>query len=156
VVEQGVDESAAIAGIVGGSGSGVDHHAGGLVDDGEIVVFENDVEGDFFGDGAQGKRVGRSGDGDLFFAIAFQTERGLGMRAVDQNFSTLDELLDAGAADFCLIEFGELEGQVLVEALSGRFGRGSERDGEVRHFVIRLIISALREAVQRLKTQRLT
>ncbi len=34
VVEEGVDEGAAVACVVGGAGAGVDHHAGGLVDDG--------------------------------------------------------------------------------------------------------------------------
>ena len=31
----------------------MNHHSGGLVDDGEVVVFVDDVERDIFGDGAQ-------------------------------------------------------------------------------------------------------
>ena len=60
VEEEGVDEGAAVAGVVGGAGSGVDHHAGGLVDDGEVLVFVEDVEGDVFGRWRGGARAGES------------------------------------------------------------------------------------------------
>ena len=53
MVEQGIDQRTAIALIFGGAGAGVDHHPGRFVDDGEIVVFVEDVDRNFFGDGAQ-------------------------------------------------------------------------------------------------------
>ena len=42
--EQRVDEGVAVARIFSFAGAGVHHHAGGLVDDGEVLVFEDDVE----------------------------------------------------------------------------------------------------------------
>jgi len=53
VEEERVDEGTAVAGVVGGSGSGVNHHAGGFVDDGEVLVFVEDVEGNVLGDGVE-------------------------------------------------------------------------------------------------------
>ncbi len=45
VVEQGVDQRAAIARVFGGARAGVDHHAGRLVDHREVVVFIDDSRG---------------------------------------------------------------------------------------------------------------
>ena len=57
VVKQRVDQRAAVALVVGAAGAGVDHHAGGFVDDGEVLVLEEDVEGDVLGKAWSG--VGR-------------------------------------------------------------------------------------------------
>ncbi len=69
VVEEGVDEGAVVAGVVGGAGAGVDHHAGGLVDDGEVLVFVEDVEGDVLGEGVEGRRVRSAFDLDGLAAV---------------------------------------------------------------------------------------
>jgi len=61
-MQQGIDQGAAIAGIVGGSRARMHHHARGLVDDGEVVVFIDDVERNFFGNSAQRSGVRRAGD----------------------------------------------------------------------------------------------
>src|ERR1700753_1788225 len=67
VEEEGVDEGAAIAGVGfavckrGCACSGVDHHAGGFVNDGEVLVFVEDVKGNVFGCGVE-----RSGLGGAF------------------------------------------------------------------------------------------
>ena len=58
VVEEGVDEGAAVAGVVGRAGAGVDHHAGGLVDNSQIIVFIKDIEGDILGFGVERGWVG--------------------------------------------------------------------------------------------------
>ena len=44
VVQQRVDQRAAVARVVGRACAGVDHHAGGLVDHGEVLVLVEDVE----------------------------------------------------------------------------------------------------------------
>src|SRR5262252_205238 len=43
-----VDERAAVARGLSGSGAGVDHHASGLIDDGQVRVFEDYVKRDVF------------------------------------------------------------------------------------------------------------
>ena len=54
-----------IAFVFGCAGTGVDHHAGGFVDDGEVFVFEENAEGDVFGEGVEGGGTGgRSGRWD--------------------------------------------------------------------------------------------
>jgi len=58
VKQQRVDEGAAVAGVLFARCSvartGVDHHAGGLVDDGEMFVFVEDFEGNVFRGGMKG------------------------------------------------------------------------------------------------------
>ena len=50
MMQQSIHQGATITGIVGGSGSGVYHHSCRLVNDGEIVVFINNVKRDIFRD----------------------------------------------------------------------------------------------------------
>jgi hypothetical protein len=109
VEEQGVNESAAIARLVGGTGSCVDHHTGGFVDDGEVFIFVEDVEGNVFGSGVKGRGLGRAFYLDGFSAVEFLL--GLCQIAVDADLASLDEELDAGSGDV-----GEGLGEVLVEA----------------------------------------
>jgi hypothetical protein len=111
MVEQGVDERAAIALVFGGSCAGVDHHPGGLVDDGEVIVFVADVERNFFGDGAERRTCGRTEDGDVLAAAELQ--RCFGGCVVDQDLLFRDELLDAGAANIVYLSDEE-----LIEALA--------------------------------------
>ncbi len=55
--------------VVGRAGAGVDHHAGGFVDDGEVLVFVEDVEGDVFGEGVEGCGLRGAFDLDGFAAV---------------------------------------------------------------------------------------
>ena len=87
VVEKGVHER---AGEV--SGRGVDDHAGRLVDDKEVVVLEDDGEGNvlWFGNCGDGRR-----DLDLDFVRLRDFHAGLfGDLAVDGDVSGLHEPLD--------------------------------------------------------------
>jgi hypothetical protein len=119
VEEERVDEGASVAGVVCGAGSGVDHHAGGFVDDGEVLVFVEDVEGDVFGDSVERGGLGSAFDLDGLAAVELLF--GLGGVAVDADLACLDEELDAGPADV-----GECLGEVLVEAEVGGGGVGDE------------------------------
>ena len=98
MMQQGIDQRSAIARVVGRSRAGMHHHACGLVDDGEVVVFVNDVERNFFRHGAQRLSVRWPGDRNLL--IAFQSQRGFRGGIVHQHFAFRDELLHARAADF--------------------------------------------------------
>src|SRR5581483_2344831 len=115
VVQECVDEGAAVAFVVGGAGAGVDHHAGGFVDDGQIIVFVDDIERDVFSDRAQGNDFGCVEDGDVL--VAAEAQGGLGGGVVYQDFFFGDELLYARAT-----EVGEVGDEKLVETLAGVFG----------------------------------
>jgi hypothetical protein len=119
VEEECVDEGAAVAGVVGGAGSGVDHHSSGLVDDGEVLVFVEDVEGDVLGDGVEGRGLGRAFDLDGFATVEFLF--GLGRIAIDADLACFDEELDAGSGDV-----REGLGEVEIEAEIGGGGVGGE------------------------------
>jgi hypothetical protein len=103
VKEEGVDEGALVARVGfaacegGGAGSGVDHHAGGFVDDGEVLVLVEDFERDVFGDGVQGGWLWGAFDLDGFAAVEFLF--GLGGVPVDANLAGFDEEPDAGSGD---------------------------------------------------------
>ncbi len=51
-MQKGIDQRAAIAIVVGRSRAGVNHHAGRLVDHGEVVIFVDDIERNILGDRA--------------------------------------------------------------------------------------------------------
>jgi hypothetical protein len=119
VEEQGVNESAAIARLVGGTGSCVDHHTGGLIYDGDVFVFVEDVEGNVFGGGMEGSGSGRAFNLNGFAAVEFLL--GLCQIAVDADLTGFDEELDAGSGDV-----GEGLGEVLVEAEIRGGGVGGE------------------------------
>ncbi len=123
MVQQGVDQRATIAVVVGRARPGVHHHAGRLVDDGEVVVLVNDVERNVFGHGAQRRRHGIAEDSDGLAALELQ--RRLGRLAVDQRLLFFQQQLHAGAAGV-----GELRGEELVEALPGGLGGDGDGDGE--------------------------
>ena len=123
MVEESIDEGSAVAGVIlidcGGACPGVDHHAGSLVDDGEVFVFEEDVEGDVLGEGVEGRGAWGAFDLDGFAAEEFLF--GLGDVAVDADLAGFNEELDAGAGDV-----GNGLGEVLVEAEVGGGGVGGE------------------------------
>jgi hypothetical protein len=124
VEEERVDEGALVALVYAigwaRAGTGVDHHAGGFVDDGEVFVFVKDVERDVFGDGVKGCGLRGAFDFDGLAAAEFLF--GLGRVAVDADLTGFDEELDAGSADV-----GEGVGEILVEAEVGGGGVGDER-----------------------------
>ncbi len=103
VVEESVDE-----GAVGVSGAGVDDHAVGFVEDDDVFVFVEDVEGDVLGCVFEGDGFGDD-DGD--FVAGFDGVAWFGGVAVEGDELLADERLDAGAR-----EFGELGGEKGVEA----------------------------------------
>ncbi len=77
--EQRIDEGVAVARIFSFAGAGVHHHAGGLVDDGEVLVFEDDVERNVLRRGFERCGMGFAGDEYLFSAA--KLERRLGLRS---------------------------------------------------------------------------
>ncbi len=93
VVEEGVDE-----GAIGVSGGGVDDDAGVFVEDEEVFVFEEDVEGDVLGGGDVWDGFGE-GDGDV--VAGFDGVAWFCGVAVDEDELVADEGLDAGAREFC-------------------------------------------------------
>lgn len=130
---EGVDER---AGEV--RASGVDDDVGLLVEDDEVLVLEEDVERDFFGDGAARGR-GRDDDGDDVAGVDLLG--GFGAAVVDGDFAGVDEPLELVSA-----HEGDAVGEVAVEsfvevALEGEgdgaegivvaigFGGGEERVG---------------------------
>src|SRR5271166_538420 len=132
MMQQGIDQRATIALVVGGSGSGVDHHAGRLVDNGEIVVFVEDVEGDFLGDGSERSTLSGAEDRDALAAA--QLEGRLGGCVVQQYLFLGDKFLHPSAAHV------EARGEVLVEALAGVIGRNRDKNWECfRHSTGRIL-----------------
>lgn len=94
----------------------VDGHAGGLVDDDEVVVFVKNVEGNGFGFCSE--RCARLRlNGDAF--AAFELLAGLGGLAVDEHECGVNEFLNAGAG-----EVGAVYGDEAIEACAGVGGRG--------------------------------
>jgi hypothetical protein len=119
VVEQGVDESATVASVVGRSGARVDHHAGRLVDDGQVLVLMENVEGNVFSYSVERCWMWRALDLDRFAAVELLF--GLCRVSVDAHLAGFDEELHAGPADV-----GESLSEVLVEAEVGGGGVGGE------------------------------
>ena len=93
------------------AGAGMDHHAGGLVDYGQIRVFIDDVERNVLRRGLERRGMRLAGDDDLFAAA--QLERGFGLRAIDEHVALIDQQLHARAADAF-----KLRGEEVVEALA--------------------------------------
>src|SRR5271157_1486216 len=102
------------------------HHSGGLVDDGQIVVFVEDIEGNLFGDGAQGRPRGRTEYGDALSTTKFQGC--LGRHAVQQNFFCTDELLHPRPAHIL-----KLRREELVQALARIFRHNGNKNWKFRH-----------------------
>src|SRR5664279_3997628 len=122
-MQQGVDQRSAIAVVLGGARSGVHHHSRWLVDDSQVVILIDDVEGDVLSDGAQRREFRIAKNGDLFAAA--ESKRRLGDVAVDQGFLFCQQLLHTGAADV-----GDVGGEKLIEPLASRIGGNEDRYGE--------------------------
>src|SRR5271165_4544590 len=124
-MQQSIDQRAAIALVVGCSRSGMHHHPGWFVDDREIVVFVNNIEGNVFCDCAQRCDLRIAADGDLLSTT--QPQGRLCDRSVDQRHLLFEQLLHPGAAHVWY-----LGGQELIEALPGCVVGDSNRNGEKR------------------------
>ena len=129
VVQQGIDQRCLVARVVGCARARVYHHAGGLVDNGEVVVLIDDVERNFLRNGAQRRTLRWARDCNPL--IALEAQRGFGASVVDEDFAGFDELLNAGAADL-----GDLRGQVLVETLRGIVGGDGQVERKRRHSMV--------------------
>jgi len=120
-MEERVDERAAVV-----TRTEMDHHARGLVDGDDGVVFIKDVHRQILGKGAQRRRRGGL-NADRFAAAECQGRLGGGL-AGDAHPARLDPLLQAGAR-----VLGEMVLQEVIEALVGVRGSGGELDGRVGH-----------------------
>lgn len=120
--EKGVDERAARIPC-----PGVDGHASRLVNNDEVVVFVEDVEGDRFGFGFERSTRLRP-DSDPVASFEFLT--GLGRPAIDQDKAGIDEFLDAGAG-----EFGGMGSDETIKT-DTRIGWGGDKFDWVRHAAI--------------------
>lgn len=115
MVHDGVDEG---AGIV--ARRGMDDEAGGFVDDEDVGVFEEDVEGDVFGRGG-GFGRGRQGEADGV-AGEYASAGALAGDAVDERAVLLDDFLDIGAGGV-LYHLGQerIEAKAVVEVVDDGF-----------------------------------
>lgn len=93
VVEEGVDE-----GAVWIPRGGVHDHAVGFVDDDDVGVLEEDVEGDVLGGGDVWDGLGNY---DRYSSSGFYAVAGFGGLAVDEDVLLTDEDLDTGAGEIC-------------------------------------------------------
>jgi len=87
---------------------GMDAHAGGFVDDEQVIVFVEDIERNGFGFRAKRRALACLDKDPL---ITSQFVRRLGGRAIHQNQTVLKKLLDSGAG-----EFREMRDNPLIEA----------------------------------------
>ena len=118
-VEQGIDHGAVFVAM-----GGVDHHAAGLVEDGEVIVLVENGEGKILRL-RFGGFVRRDFDRDFLAAGDFMT--GLGGASVDGGRAFLDESLEPGAG-----EIRQADAKEAVEALAGLFRRYGEGFGHRR------------------------
>ncbi len=94
----------------------MDHHACGLVDDGKMIVFVENVERNVLGKGMQRWRMRSAFDLDGLAAL--ELELRLGGLTVDANLTVLDQQLNTGTADV-----RNRLSEVLVQAQAGGLGR---------------------------------
>ena len=127
VEEQSVDQRAAV--VFRGAGAGVDHHAGGLVDDGEIGILIDDGERYVLRRGVERLRLGVAFNLDEL--AAFEFVAGLAGFGVDGDLAVFDEQHGARAADV-----GDGFGEVGVEANTIGGGLGGEAADAVPGFEI--------------------
>src|SRR5438876_2192209 len=97
MMQQRVYQCAAVAGVIGCARAGVDHHARGLVDDRDIVVFVNYFQRNFFRYRAQRAGLRLTENGDAFAAP--QTHGRLGFQIIYQDLLFRNQLLNSCAAD---------------------------------------------------------
>jgi hypothetical protein len=118
-MEQRVDQGPAAACVVRLTCASVDHHACGLVYNGEVRIFEYNIERDIFGRGFQGRGMRLARDGDLFTTAEF--ERCLNLAAVDEHVTLIEKELYARTG----YAF-KLCGNEVIEALACGFSGNSD------------------------------
>ena len=121
------------------------HHASGLVDDGEVVVFVDDVEREVFGFGAKSGGLGIAFDLDLFTAA--ELVACLGDGAVDGDLAVFDEQLHTAAADV-----REGLGEVGIDAHLCGGGFGDEAANAGFGFEVFEGVNLARHGLRRLQT----
>src|SRR5438552_15709778 len=117
MMQQRVDQRAAVAGVIGRARAGVDHHARGLVDYREIVVFVDNFQRNFFRYRAQRTGLRLAEKGDAFAAT--QTQGRLGFQIIYQDLPFRNQFLNA-----CTADVWEMRDKELVQALGASL-RGS-------------------------------
>ena len=122
-MEQCIHQRAAIPLVFRGARACMHHHPGGLIDNGEIVVFVDDVERDLFGDGAQRRTLSLAEYANVLAAA--QLQRSLRGSIIHQHLLLGDELLHPRPAHMV-----EPSDQELVEALTGIIRRNRDHNGE--------------------------
>jgi hypothetical protein len=75
----------------------VDHHSGGLVDDGQVLILMQDVEENVFWEGVERRRVGRPFDLNLLPSQQLQLR--LWRLAVDAYLTVFDQKLYTGTTN---------------------------------------------------------
>ncbi len=98
----------------------MDHHACGLVYNGEVLIFEDNIERDIFGRGFQRRGMRLARDDDLFAAAEF--ERCLDLASVHEHVTLIEKELHARTAHAF-----KLRGDEVIEALACGFS--GNRDG---------------------------
>ena len=129
VEEERVDEGSRVSIVVRRASTGVNHHAGVLVDYGEVLVFEEDAERDVLGSSVERLRLGLALDLDAF--SSFELVLCFRDCGVDTYLASVDEHLHAGAGDVrqSLREIG-------VDSESGGRGVGCETAHRIGVFVV--------------------
>src|SRR5258708_206688 len=122
MVEQSIDQRPTIARGVRRAGSGMHHHSSGLVDDGEVAVFIENIERNIFGYAANGRSLNILRDVEALPAA--QLERNLRRSVVELNFIFANELLHSCPANV------ELRGEKAVETLSRSLSRHYDDAGK--------------------------
>ena len=92
-MKEGIDE-----GAVGVAGGGVDDHAVGFIENDEVLVFVEDVEGDVLRDEFEGDGFG---DGDADEVAGIEGLFGFGGAVVDEDVTVFDEGLQARTGMLC-------------------------------------------------------
>src|SRR5579862_4929850 len=113
MMQKRIDECAPVARIFRGSGPGMYHHPRRLVDDGQVVIFVEDIERNLFGNGTQRGAIGGTVNRDALAPTEFQGR--LCGCVIDDDLFFRDKLLDPRPA------YIEVQGEELVEALAGIF-----------------------------------
>ncbi len=133
-VQQRVDQRAAAARIVGcWPEPGMHHHAGRLVDHGEVRIFEDHAQRNVFSHGLERRRMRLAGNGDGFAAAQFV--RSLGARAVHEHIALLQQKLHARPADAI---------ELAWRGTDRAAGRRLRRDRQAACSFMRVLASSLR------------
>jgi len=138
MMQQRVDQRAAIAGVFSRSRARVHHHAGRLVDDCEVVVFVNDVEMNFFGDGTERRALDLAQDFDLF--VAAQAQGSFRRISVYDDLLLRDQRLHASTAGV-----RKLRDEELIQSCASVFRADNEsgrrhRDADYRRSPARIVL----------------